>query len=87
MQLSTNTRFLNDKNEFTARISKMPAGDDKNKAQQLLNRLIAEVQEIDRFHENLVTASTRPKGGVEDTRSQIASIRQQLDKMTEKFKS
>ena len=86
MLLKENPRYLQEKKMFQDRIDRMPDGAAKLKATNLLSKLQGEVQELDRWHEQLLTNSeTAKKFSQDDTRDIITSIRKQLDEITKNF--
>lgn len=86
MLLKENPRYLQEKKMFQDRIDRMPDGAAKLKATNLLSKLQGEVQELDRWHEQLLTNSeTAKKFNQDDTRDIITSIRKQIDEITKNF--
>jgi|TARA_B100001094_G_C18193232_1_gene808778 hypothetical protein len=86
MLLKDNPRYLQEKKTFQERINKMPDGDAKLKSTNLLRQLEGEVQELDRWHEQLLMNSeTAKKFNQDDTRDIISSIRKQIEDLTKNF--
>jgi len=86
MLLKENPRYLQEKKLFQEKINKMPDGDAKIKASNLVRQLEGEVQELDRWHEQLLmNAGTAKKFNQDDTRDIISSLRKQIDDLTKNF--
>jgi two-component sensor histidine kinase len=64
----------------------MPEGDGKIRATNLLRQLEGEVQELDRWHEQLLmNSATAKKFSQADSRDIITSLRKQLDSITKNY--
>jgi len=86
MLLKENPRYLQEKKMFQDRINNMPDGEAKLRSTNLLRQLEGEVQELDRWHEQLLMNSeTAKKFNQDDTREIISSIRKQIDDLTKNF--
>ena len=86
MLLKENPRYLEEKKIFETKINNMPEGDGKIRATNLLRQLEGEVQELDRWHEQLLmNSATAKKFSQADSRDIITSLRKQLDSITKNY--
>lgn len=73
------SRFQEDYKKFKTMIDSMPVGASKNEAEQLLNKLVNEIRQLDNYHNDMI--QNRQLGAMSaDIRDRIANLRKRLDK-------
>jgi hypothetical protein len=77
--LQKSNRFQEEYKKFRSTIDSMPAGTARSEAEQLLNKLMAEIRQLDTYHNDMIM--NRQLGTMSaDIRDRIANLRKRLDK-------
>ena len=76
--LQRSSRFQEDCERYRTAINSMPDGAAKQESQQLLNKLIAEIKQLDNMHMEMVYSRQLPTIGGE-MKQDITDIRKKLE--------
>lgn len=76
-------RFKSDVKRYSEAIEKIPEGQSKTEARNLLNNLIYEVKNMDNMHMDMIYNKQLPSLGLE-IRDKITSLRKSLDSCLKK---
>jgi flagellar biosynthesis/type III secretory pathway chaperone len=77
MLLSNNTVFIQEYSDFKSQIDKIENQSTKEQLQNLLNKLLVEVQSLDRRHEELIINPRMPSS-VLDHKTNISELRKKI---------
>lgn len=84
LSLLKSERFQNEVKDYKQQIEKITSADIKTKAENQLNKLIAQVKHLDSHHEELIfNKQIREMSG--DNRNKILEIRRSLDRIIKDY--
>lgn len=79
------SRFQEEYKKFRTIIDSMPVGAARTEAEQLLNKLVNEIRQLDNNHSDMI--QNRQLGAMSaDIRDRIANLRRRLDKKLSDWK-
>lgn len=82
MRLIKNEKFVNEHNEFRQRLSRITDKNIRDEIDGMIVTLVAEVKQIDTFHESLVTGG-QVSSLIDDSRDRIRDLRKKINRRLE----
>jgi hypothetical protein len=82
MRLVRNEKFITEYNEFRQRLSRITDKNIRDEIEGMIITLVAEVKQIDTFHESLITGG-QVSGLIDDSRDRIRDLRKKINRRLE----